>query len=126
MTIQSPPPQNSNIQAEIVLPFSVINLSSLHIVGGKAANLGEMIHAGLPVPPGFCITTTAYTLVAEGSHIETLLEELSTTDANDAVRVAKIATALRTSLLAAPIPTRIEEAITEAYLAFWEMVNVSL
>ncbi len=115
MTIQSPPPQNSKIQTEIVLPFSVINLSSLPIVGGKAANLGEMIHAGLPVPPGFCITTTAYTLVAEGSHIETLLEELSTTDTNDAVRVAKIATALRTRLLEAPIPSHFEEVITDAY-----------
>ena len=83
MTIQSPPPQNSDIQAEIVLPFSAINLSSLPIVGGKAANLGEMIHAGLPVPPGFCITTTAYALVAEGSKIDPILAELVTANPND-------------------------------------------
>lgn len=29
-------------------------------VGGKGANLGEMTSAGFPVPPGFCVTTTAY------------------------------------------------------------------
>ena len=29
-------------------------------VGGKAANLGELIAAGLPVPDGFCLTTAAY------------------------------------------------------------------
>jgi len=29
-------------------------------VGGKGANLGEMTRAGLPVPPGFCITTEVY------------------------------------------------------------------
>ncbi|MDX6702092.1 MAG: rifampicin phosphotransferase, partial [Baekduia sp.] len=28
--------------------------------GGKAANLGELTRAGLPVPPGFVITTQAY------------------------------------------------------------------
>ncbi|MDQ3795352.1 MAG: PEP-utilizing enzyme, partial [Actinomycetota bacterium] len=28
--------------------------------GGKGANLGELIAAGLPVPPGFCVTTAAY------------------------------------------------------------------
>ena len=28
-------------------------------VGGKAASLGEMTGAGLPVPPGFTITTEA-------------------------------------------------------------------
>ena len=115
MTIQSPPPQNSDIQAEIVLPFSAINLSSLPIVGGKAANLGEMIHAGLPVPPGFCITTTAYALVAEGSKIETILAELVTADPNDTEYLAKLAAAARARLLAAPIPTHIEEAITKAY-----------
>ena len=116
MTIQSPTPQNSEIQAEIVLPFSAINLSSLPIVGGKAANLGEMIHAGLPVPSGFCITTTAYALVAEGSQIETILAEVVTADPNDTEHLAKLATAARNRLLAAPIPTRIEEAITKAYL----------
>lgn len=30
------------------------------LVGGKAYNLGLMIKAGLPVPPGFCILSTAY------------------------------------------------------------------
>jgi len=29
-------------------------------VGGKAANLGELLAAGLPVPCGFCVTTTAF------------------------------------------------------------------
>ena len=29
-------------------------------VGGKAANLGEMIAAGLPVPPGFVVTADAF------------------------------------------------------------------
>ena len=29
-------------------------------VGGKAANLGRMLAAGLPVPMGFCITTKAF------------------------------------------------------------------
>ncbi len=29
-------------------------------VGGKAAALGELLRAGLPVPPGFCLTTAAY------------------------------------------------------------------
>ncbi|MCA9952700.1 MAG: hypothetical protein KDE48_23785, partial [Anaerolineales bacterium] len=30
------------------------------LVGGKGANLGEMVHAGFPVPPGFCLTTVAF------------------------------------------------------------------
>ena len=30
------------------------------LAGGKGANLGELVRAGLPVPPGFVVTTEAY------------------------------------------------------------------
>ncbi|MCL4180740.1 MAG: hypothetical protein KJ072_23705 [Verrucomicrobia bacterium] len=30
------------------------------LVGGKTANLGRMLRAGLPVPSGFCVTTAAF------------------------------------------------------------------
>lgn len=37
-----------------------IGAQDLALVGGKGANLGEMTRAGLPVPPGFCLTADAY------------------------------------------------------------------
>jgi pyruvate,water dikinase len=40
--------------------FNEINKEDGAVVGGKGANLGEIFNAGLPVPDGFCITTTAY------------------------------------------------------------------
>lgn len=124
MTIPSPTPQNSEIQMDIVLPFTSINLSLLPIVGGKAASLGEMTQAGLPVPPGFCITTRAYSLVAEGSQIESLLAELAITDANDTARVAALAATIRTRLLETSVPIQLVEAITEAYHALGEGQDV--
>jgi pyruvate,orthophosphate dikinase len=33
-----------------------------NLLGGKGANLAEMIHLGIPVPPGFTITTEVCTL----------------------------------------------------------------
>jgi phosphoenolpyruvate synthase/pyruvate phosphate dikinase len=120
VTIQSLTYKSSENQAKIILPFTAINLSSLPIVGGKAANLGEMLQVGLPVPPGFCVTTTAYALVAESSHIEDLLSELSTTGAKDTAHLTKLANTIRARLLEAVIPTAIEEAITEAYRVLGE------
>src|SRR5215208_7388373 len=35
--------------------------SMKNLLGGKGANLAEMCHLGLPVPPGFTITTEACT-----------------------------------------------------------------
>ena len=46
---------------ENVLWFRECNLSSIPVVGGKNASLGELLSAGIPVPPGFAITTKAYT-----------------------------------------------------------------
>ncbi|WP_028547755.1 pyruvate, phosphate dikinase [Paenibacillus sp. UNC451MF] len=40
-----------------VMPFEQGNASMKHLLGGKGANLAEMTRVGLPVPPGFTITT---------------------------------------------------------------------
>ncbi len=40
--------------------FEEVRSGDVALVGGKGANLGEMIAAGLPVPPGFCVTAKAY------------------------------------------------------------------
>lgn len=40
--------------------FSEISKNNVNLVGGKGASLGEMTQAGIPVPPGFVITTETY------------------------------------------------------------------
>ncbi len=42
-----------------VYMFSEGNKDMRNLLGGKGANLAEMANAGLPVPPGFTITTEA-------------------------------------------------------------------
>jgi rifampicin phosphotransferase len=40
--------------------FGELASSDIDQAGGKAANLGELTRAGLPVPPGFVLLTEAY------------------------------------------------------------------
>jgi rifampicin phosphotransferase len=40
--------------------FDELGASDIDQAGGKGANLGELTRAGIPVPPGFVITTEAY------------------------------------------------------------------
>ena len=47
---------------KLILWFDELRNTDVPIVGGKNASLGEMIHAGMPVPPGFAITAYAYEL----------------------------------------------------------------
>src|SRR3989344_6873853 len=45
---------------KLVVWFSDVDKSDVDLVGGKGANLGEMIGNGFPVPNGFIVTVNAY------------------------------------------------------------------
>ena len=47
-------------ERRIILWFNELSKDDVPLVGGKNANLGEMINAGIPVPPGFAVTAYAY------------------------------------------------------------------
>ena len=49
-----------------VLGLEHVRAGMVPLVGGKAANLGELLSAGLPVPDGFCLTTEAYRRATAG------------------------------------------------------------
>ena len=44
---------------KFIYSFDEGNKDMRDLLGGKGANLAEMTHIGLPVPPGFTITTEA-------------------------------------------------------------------
>jgi pyruvate,water dikinase len=56
--------------------FEELNKNSGPIAGGKGANLGEMTNLGLPVPPGFAITTAAFEEFLAFNNIKDAIQEL--------------------------------------------------
>lgn len=46
--------------SKTIVWFHEVNKHDVGLVGGKGANLGEMIQAGFPVPYGFIVTANAY------------------------------------------------------------------
>ncbi|MFZ5808139.1 MAG: PEP/pyruvate-binding domain-containing protein [Chloroflexota bacterium] len=60
----------------LCLAFSQIHRADVPLAGGKGANLGDMANAGLPVPPGFVITSTAYRQVYEQSGLRDEIKKL--------------------------------------------------
>ncbi len=87
------------------------------IVGGKAAGLGEMIRAGIPVPPGFVVTSNAYKqfIVETGiaGYIKHVLEEYLKSGRPE--EYEKVSELIRTKFMRTPMPRKIREAIIEAY-----------
>jgi rifampicin phosphotransferase len=101
----------------LVLPLAALDRSKLSLGGGKAANLGELIQAGLRVPAGFCITTAAYERVATQAALDSSLAGLEAVSHEDRAERLELATAMRTALCQTPVPSDVVEAITSAYQA---------
>jgi pyruvate,orthophosphate dikinase len=65
-------------QAKFVYDFTEGNKDLKDLLGGKGANLAEMTNLGLPVPPGFTITTEACRVYLEtGAEPAALRDEVS-------------------------------------------------
>jgi pyruvate,water dikinase len=96
----------------LTLRFPEIASGTLPLVGGKAANLGVLTRAGLPVPAGLCVTTEAYRRVTEGAGLEKVLDRLATRPAPAAL--ADLAAQARALVLAAPVPDDIAQAIRQS------------
>jgi phosphohistidine swiveling domain-containing protein len=117
---QQPRDEHKPEDAALVLPLTALDRTMLPVVGGKAANLGELARAGFAIPPGFCITTTAYTLISESAGLEPMLAELAAQESDDPPHQKKLAAAARAALLEAPVPPGVAEAVTSAYRALFQ------
>src|SRR2546427_9710507 len=94
----------------LVLPLSALDRTMVPMVGGKAANLGELIHAGFAVPVGFCVTTAAYARVSARAALDTNLSGLEATESSESARRSQLATAIRTGLCQPPLPPQVSQA----------------
>lgn len=99
----------------LVLGLGDLSASMLPQVGGKAANLGELIGAGLPVPDGFCLTTEAYVQAVEPLGLAEVHRALQDTPAADLETLAGLAARARSLISAAELPTAIAGDVLTAY-----------
>ena len=59
-----------------VMWFTDLSVGDVDLVGGTGADLGELTGAGLPVPPGFVVTASAYRDAIDHSGIRSQLAAL--------------------------------------------------
>lgn len=101
---------------EIIKNFTDTTKKDLPLVGGKAANLGEMINAGLPVPDGFSVTAEAYFDFLDKNSLRNKIENiLKDLDVRDSKVLQKTAAEIKDLIIKAEIPQETQQAILEAY-----------
>lgn len=85
-------------------------------VGGKGANLGQLLKYGVPVPSGFAVTTMSFERLIRDSNIgDTIKDIIDHTDVDDAVALVESSTRIKQMILSCIMPKEIEEIITKFY-----------
>ncbi|MCZ9884238.1 PEP/pyruvate-binding domain-containing protein [Arthrobacter sp. B2a2-09] len=57
--------------------FADVQAGDVAVAGGKGVGLGNLVRAGLPVPPGFVLTTAAYEAFVDANGLQARIEELA-------------------------------------------------
>src|SRR3990172_6473643 len=100
----------------LVVPLAELDRSSTAIAGSKAANLGELLRVGFPVPDGVCITTAAYRRIVAAAGIAPAIEELLRgLDVEDTEKLAATGASIRGLFHNVVLPEILTEAITSAW-----------
>jgi pyruvate,water dikinase len=112
---------------DLVTWFDNLRKTDIPLVGGKNANLGEMISAGLPVPPGFAVTAYAYEKFIEETHIAKKIYEIikeTVTDINDPKQYDAASKKIRELIEKSSMPKEIENAVKLAYKELNKKLNL--
>jgi pyruvate,water dikinase len=99
-----------------VRPLDALSGREITAVGSKAAAIGGLIAAGLPVPAGFVVDSSAYrAFVAETGVVDQVAQRLAGVDLADPFVRRQAAADIYVLLMAAPLPSAIRNAIVQAY-----------
>lgn len=98
------------------LSFLECKEDDFFLLGGKGASLARMSVAGLPVPPGFCVTTQAYVDFLEAAGLRQQIQDWQQNiDFDNINQLDAIAAEIRAAIVNASIPFEIQQGILVAY-----------
>jgi pyruvate,water dikinase len=105
-----------NDTTPIVCWFEEVNKDSVALVGGKCSSLGELINAGVRVPPGFALTTRGYAQFMRDAGIQSEVNGLLTDlDHQDMDKLEEASRVIRDMIESRPISIELEDLIAESY-----------
>ncbi|NMG75151.1 phenylphosphate synthase subunit beta [Aromatoleum diolicum] len=96
--------------------FEECNKDSVALVGGKCSSLGELINAGVRVPPGFALTTHGYAdFMQEAGILAEIGGLLDGLDHDDMDKLEEASRTIREMIESRPMSIELEDLIAEAY-----------
>ncbi|MFJ9365803.1 phosphoenolpyruvate synthase [Nocardia sp. NPDC101769] len=119
---------------DYVATFDELRLTDADRAGGKGANLGELVAAHLPVPPGFVVLKSAYEeVICAGAHGPEL-DELHTrglaaaqgATRDEAQQLDELCRRMREFVHDTPMSPAVRDAVLSAYHRLGDAVTVAV
>ncbi|MCF8198737.1 MAG: hypothetical protein K9J42_08225 [Sulfuritalea sp.] len=96
--------------------FEECDKNSVDLVGGKCSSLGELINAGVRVPPGFALTTHGFKQFMRDAGVQSKVTELlDGLDHEDMDKLEEVSRVIREMIESCPISIELEDLIAESY-----------
>jgi pyruvate,water dikinase len=113
--------------SDFTASFKSIGSSDHARVGGKCASLGEMIQAGLSVPPGFAVTTDAYVAMLDDNGLrQEIVHLLAQVDFDSVDSLDYVSHAIQVRFKEHRMPIDVEQSIAVAYAAMGDTNPVAV
>jgi len=110
------PVQSADSGLPLLCWFEECLKESVPLVGGKCSSLGELINAGVRVPPGFALTTEGYRRFMAGTGLTAeIASVLARLDARDLDALEQASAKIRALIEAQPFTEEIEDGVAECY-----------
>jgi pyruvate,water dikinase len=101
--------------------FADIGIADRPTVGGKAASLGELTRAGIAVPAGFVVCTSAFeSFIATVERSAPVRAPVAAVDAADLPAIQACSAAIQGAIFAHPLPQPVRTALRTAYARLFE------
>ncbi|MEM0020220.1 MULTISPECIES: pyruvate, water dikinase [Metallosphaera] len=99
------------LKEEGILPLSRVRKEMVELAGGKGANLGELLSQGIRVPPGFVITSKAYSYFLDYNGLrDKIVSILKEEDSSE-----KASERIKHLILTSQVPHDLEEMIYDSF-----------
>jgi rifampicin phosphotransferase len=101
---------------ELILSFDHPDALQQALTGGKGVNLSRLSQAGFPVPPGFTISSAAYSeFLGQADLSARLMEHVAQIDYDDPVALERQTAEIRELIMAVSMPAELAAQIEQGY-----------
>jgi len=115
------------VDKKMIAFFEEFGIEDVSIVGGKCASLGEMSKIGVPVPPGFAVTTEAFDFFLKETGTLDELKKCSTQFSEEPSTIDEfneMEKAYQEIILAKKMPVEISNGVSKAYETLCDRYNI--